>query len=65
MQNFGIHFLLSNFILAGLTVFILAVRRLLRGRVSPQIQYRLWFLWLAFLFVPFFRWICRGFLFRS
>lgn len=53
MQNFGIHFLLSNFILAGLTVFILAVRRLLRGRVSPQIQYRLWFLWLAFLFVPF------------
>lgn len=53
MQNFGIHFLLSNFILAGLTGFILAVRRLLRGRVSPQIQYRLWFLWLAFLFVPF------------
>ena len=46
-------FLLCNFILAGLTGFILAVRRLLRGRVSPQIQYRLWFLWLASLFVPF------------
>ena len=65
MQNFGIHFLLSNFILAGLTVFILAVRRLLRGRVSPQIQYRLWFLWLAFLFVPFLPVDLSGFSFRE
>lgn len=65
MQNFGIHFLLSNFILAGLTGFILAVRRLLRGRVSPQIQYRLWFLWLAFLFVPFLPVDLSGFSFRE
>ena len=65
MQNFGIHFLLSNFILAGLTGFILAVRRLLRGRVSPQRQYRLWFLWLAFLFVPFLPVDLSGFSFRE
>ena len=65
MQNFGIHFMLSNFILAGLTGFILAVRRLLRGRVSPQIQYRLWFLWLAFLFVPFLPVDLSGFSFRE
>ena len=53
MQNFGIRFLICNFIISGLTILMLALRKLLRSRISPQIIYRLWFFLLAALFVPF------------
>lgn len=53
VQNFGIRFLICNFIISGLTILMLALRKLLRSRISPQIIYRLWFFLLAALFVPF------------
>ena len=53
MQNFGIHFLTCNLIFAGMIFLLTGCKKLLTGRISPQIQYRFWILMLALLFVPF------------
>lgn len=54
MQNFCIRFFLCNLVLTAMIVLLMSGKRLLRRHISPRIQYRLWILMLAALFMPFF-----------
>lgn len=53
MLNFVIRFFLWNILLAFFFVFLFAVRRVLGRHLSRRSQYRLWFVMLALLAVPF------------
>lgn len=53
MQNFGIRFLLCNLLFMGMIGLLVLCKRLLRRWISPQIQYRLWMILIAALFMPF------------
>ncbi len=53
MEDFIIRFLLCNVLLCVIVGILLTVRRLLQNRLSARTQYRLWFLLLGLLAVPF------------
>ena len=53
MTVFGRHFFFSSLLLVFPAFLFLLLKRLTAGRISSQMQYRLWYLFLAFLAVPF------------
>ncbi len=53
MTDFMIRFILSNLLIAGLAGILLLARRLFCRVLSERMQYRLWFLFLALLILPF------------
>ena len=53
MEDFIIRFLLCNVLFCVIVGILLTVRRLLQSRLSARMQYRLWFLLLGLLAVPF------------
>lgn len=53
MTGFMIHFLICNLIISGITGSVLLIRRFLAGRLTGRTQYRLWFLYLGLLMIPF------------
>lgn len=53
MSGFMLRFLISNLFLGGMAGALLLLKRLFGSGLSPRMQYRLWFLFLALLAVPF------------
>ena len=53
MTAFCIRFLISNLYIAVFILFLYAVKRLMKKRLSARIQYRLWFFMLFLLPAPF------------
>lgn len=53
MSGFMLRFLISNLFLDGILGILLLLKRLFRSSLSPRMQYRLWFLFLGLLVVPF------------
>lgn len=53
MSGFMLRFLISNLFLDGILGILLLLKQLFRSSLSPRMQYRLWFLFLGLLTVPF------------
>lgn len=53
MSGFMLRFLISNLFISGIIGILLFMKWLLRSILSPRMQYRLWFLFLGLLAVPF------------
>ncbi|MCI8485115.1 MAG: BlaR1 family beta-lactam sensor/signal transducer [Lachnospiraceae bacterium] len=53
MGNFVIQFLISNVFIAAMILLLLAFKKLFQKRFTSRMQYRLWFLLLGLLAVPF------------
>lgn len=53
MVQFSIHFLFSNILISILIAVIILVKKMFRNILSASSQYRIWFLLLAVLAVPF------------
>ena len=53
MFDFGIHFLICNIFISIFIGIMTGIKHLLRKCLSARMQYRLWFLLLSFMAVPF------------
>lgn len=53
MSGFMLRFLISNLFISGIIGILLLMKWLFRSILSPRMQYRLWFLLLGLLAVPF------------
>ena len=53
MLDFGIHFLICNIFISIFIGIMTGIKHLLRKCLSARMQYRLWFLLLGFMAVPF------------
>lgn len=52
-MTFSIHFILCNFFLSLLLGFILLSKKLLKKHITLDVQYRLWYVFVFALFLPF------------
>ena len=61
MADFMIRFLICNIVLGGIIGILLAAKQLFKNSLSSRMQYRLWFLLLGLLTVPFLPFPLTGF----
>lgn len=61
MADFAVRFFLCNLGISGIIAMLLAARRICQNHLSGRMQYRLWFLLLGLLCVPFLPFCPLGF----
>lgn len=61
MADFMLRFLISNFFLGAVTALFLLLRTLLKSALTARMQYRLWYVMLGLLAVPFLPFPVGGF----
>lgn len=54
MENlFFMRFLVSSFILSGLTLMIIGIKKIFKNHISERWQYKIWMIFLVMLMIPF------------
>ena len=52
-MSFSIHFIICNLVLSALLGILLFFKKILRKHISPDSQYRIWYVFAAALLLPF------------